>query len=195
MTPPPTTAIQPLLPSNAIPKNGLTQLIAAPNFSLPECLESIRGLRRAGSHKVKKKRSVISILEWIQCFTIYTTVISRKQPERVPDLLGYQSLLIDTYQEYRGDSWIEYDRRFHLSAAANGTKVWACINPTLWNLAFTGNAKTSRCTHCFSLIHTSSDCEWAPDPPTINCSAYSAAYKVKPTLDLLQVEQCSWLHL
>jgi len=93
-------------------------------------------------------------------------VISRKQPERILDLLGYQSLLIDAYQEYKGDSWNGYDRRFHLSAAANATKVWACINPTLWNLAFTGNVKTSRCTHCFSLTHTSSDCKWAPDPST-----------------------------
>jgi len=35
MTLPPTTAIQPLLPTNAIPQNGPTQLMAAPNFSPP----------------------------------------------------------------------------------------------------------------------------------------------------------------
>ena len=113
-----------------------------------------------------KKRSVTSILEWIQCFSIYTSIIAKKQPERVPDLLGYQTLLIDAYLEYRGDTWVGYDRRFRLTAAANATKVWARIDPTLWNLAFTGIAKTSRCTHCFSLNHVSRDCEWAPDPPT-----------------------------
>ena len=93
-----------------------------------------------------KKRSVTSILKWIQCFSIYTSIISKKQPERVPDLLGYQFLIIDAYLEYRGDTWVGYDRKFRLTAAANATKVWARIDPTLWNLAFT---KTSRCTHCF----------------------------------------------
>ena len=113
-----------------------------------------------------KKRSVTSILEWIQCLSIYTSIISKKQPESVPDLLGYQTLLIDAYLEYRGDTWVGYDRRFRLTAAANTTKVWAHIDPTLWNLAFAGIAKTSRCTHCFSLNHASRNCEWAPDPPT-----------------------------
>ena len=35
MTPPPTTAIQPLLPTSVILQNGPTQLMAAPNFTPP----------------------------------------------------------------------------------------------------------------------------------------------------------------
>ena len=56
----------------------------------------------------------------------------------------YQFLLIDVYLEYRGDTWVGYDRRFCLTAAAKASKVWAHIDPTLWNLTFTGIAKTSR---------------------------------------------------
>jgi len=33
MTPPPTTAIQPLLPASVISQNGLTQMMAAPNLT------------------------------------------------------------------------------------------------------------------------------------------------------------------
>ena len=151
-----------------------------------------------------KKRSVTSILEWIQCFSIYTSIISKKQPERVPDLLGYQFLLIDAYLEYRGDTWVGYDRRIHLTAAANASKVWARIDPTLWNLAFTGIAKTSRCTHCFSLNHISSNCEWAPDPPI---AALHAQPVVQPASKQRQRRICfkwnntpgpcpsTWLHL
>ena len=29
------------------------------------------------------------------------------------------------------------------------------------------NAKTTRCTHCFSLTQMSNDCEWASDPPSV----------------------------
>ena len=99
----------------------------------------------------------------IQRFSIYIAIIARKHPDRVPDLLGYQSLIIDSSIQYEGDSWIGYDRRFRLSAAANSTKIWASLDPTLWNLAFAGSARVSRCKHCFSLTHPSIECEWASE--------------------------------
>ena len=88
-----------------------------------------------------KRRAVTNILEWIQCFSIYIAIIALKHPDKVPDLLGYQSLIIDASIQYEGDSWIGYDCRFRLSAAANSTKIWASLDPTLWNLAFAGNAR------------------------------------------------------
>ena len=89
-------------------------------------------------------------------FSIYIAIIAQKHPERVPDLLGYQSLIIDVSIQYDGDSWIGYDSRFHLSAATNSTKIWAC-------LAFAGNTRVSRCIYCFALTHPSSECEWASE--------------------------------
>ena len=103
------------------------------------------------------------ILEWIQCFNIYVAIIAQKHPERVPDLLVYQSLIIDASIQYEGDSRLGYDHRFCLSAAANSTKVRASLDPALWNLAFAGNARVSRCKHCFALKHLSSECEWASE--------------------------------
>ena len=110
-----------------------------------------------------KKRAVANILEWIQCFSIYIAIIAQKSPERIPDLLGYQALIIDASIQYDGDGWMGYDRRFRLSAAANSTKSWASLDTTLWNLAFTGYARVARCKHCFCLTHASSECEWATD--------------------------------
>ena len=110
-------------------------------------------------HVVKPKRRVISdIVEWLQCFGTYIAIISRKQPTRVIDLLGYQGLIIQAYQEYQGDSWLGYDHRFRQQTAAIPTK-WAVVDPTLWNLAFSGRAGVSCCSYCFSLSHCSSDCE------------------------------------
>ena len=34
----------------------------------------------------------------------YIAIISQKQPTKVTDLLGYQGLIIEAYQEYQGDS-------------------------------------------------------------------------------------------
>ena len=99
---------------------------------------------------------VSDIVEWLQYFGIYIAIISRKQPARVIDLLGYQNLIIQAYQEYRGDCWLGYDRGFRQQAAATPTR-WAVVDPTLWNLAFSGQAGTSRCRYCFSLSHYSSD--------------------------------------
>ena len=64
---------------------------------LPDRLGSYRNLTledKGGSPK-SKRRGVTNILEWIQCFSIYIAIIAQKHPERVPDLLGYQSLIID----------------------------------------------------------------------------------------------------
>ena len=80
----------------------------------------------------------------------------QKQPERIRDLMGYQALIIDAYMEYTGDYWMGYDRRFRQITASQPDRSWASIDPTLWHLAFAGQAKkTVRCMHCFSLSHHS----------------------------------------
>ena len=90
-------------------------------------------------------------------------IITSKHPERIQDFLEYQSLILEAHLEYAGDSWLAYDRRFRLMAAANRNTTWATVNTTLWNLAFTGKAKSSRCRYCFSITHSSANCDWALD--------------------------------
>ena len=114
----------------------------------------------------KRSRRALTILEWLQCFSTYVSVLARKHPNRIPDLMGYQSLIIDASLEFKGDSWAGYDRRFRQQAASNPQTSWSLMDSTLWSLAFTGRARTSRCCYCFSLTHRSSDCELSPDPPT-----------------------------
>ena len=133
---------------------------------LPDRLGSFRSLMLEDKGGVPKsgRRAVTNTLEWIQCFSIYIAIIAQKsRREYLHDLLGYQSLIINASIQYEGDSWVGYDRRFRLNAAANSIKVWASLDPTLWNLAFAGNARVSRCKHCFALTHTSSECEWASE--------------------------------
>lgn len=111
-----------------------------------------------------KRRALSGILEWVQSFAIYMAVVCRKQPHRIQDLLSYQTLIIEASLEYQGDGWMGYDRRFRQRAATTPSLAWANTDPTLWNMAFAGQASASRCRHCFSLSHPTDHCDWAPEP-------------------------------
>ena len=113
-----------------------------------------------------KTRSVIAILEWAQYFGIYVAVLSRTQPERVPDLLAQQALIIQAQVECQGHSWLDYDRTFRFRAMSQSDLKWSFVDPTLWSLAFSGKGKVNRCRHCFSLTHTSSEYGWNPASQT-----------------------------
>lgn len=112
------------------------------------------------SAKGKTKKKIIpTILEWVQCFSLYTAIVSRKQPERVPDLLGYQSLIIDAHREFKGDYWMGYDRCFRQRAAATHIDKWADVDLTLWSVTFGNRTAISRCSLCLSTAHDSNSCE------------------------------------
>ena len=40
------------------------------------------------------------------------TVIAFKNPGKLPDLLGYQVLIVEARMEHKGDGWLGYDHRF-----------------------------------------------------------------------------------
>ena len=73
------------------------------------------------------KRQVTTILEWVRCFSLYMAVIALKNPGKLPDLLGYQVLIVEARMEHEGDGWLGYDCRFRQMAAAVPTTVWAKI--------------------------------------------------------------------
>ena len=100
-----------------------------------------------------KRRQVKNILEWLQCYSIYIADVAVKYPQRLPDMLGYQVLIIEARMEYEDDGWLGYDRRFRQRAAAMPDAMWARIQPKLWNIAFTGKARAASCKDCFSLTH------------------------------------------
>ena len=50
----------------------------------------------------KRHHDISNILEWIRCFSAYITVISTKQPHRVPDLLEYLTLITEAHVQYTG---------------------------------------------------------------------------------------------
>ena len=90
-----------------------------------------------------RRKAVTNIFEWVECFAIYVAVLSRSRPQRVPEMLGYLILILEAHMEHGGDGWIGYDRRFCMTAAGNPSINWATIDTTQWQLAFSGEGKSS----------------------------------------------------
>lgn len=149
-----------------VPNKLVARIQAGEFIDMAELLPDRLGVSTTPSRDDKqaakqKHRQVTNILEWIQCFSIYVAVLTQKHPDRIQDLLGYQALIVEACMEYNSEAWLGYDRRFRQNAAATPGTVWAKIDPTLWNKAFTGQARAQRCQYCFSLTHKSDDCDWA----------------------------------
>ena len=108
--------------------------------------EQLGTLSNETPDKGKSRQQVVcNVLEWIQCFGLYTAVVTRKKPEMIPDLIAYQTIIIEAHLEYEGDGWIDYDRHFWQRMVANSSQTWSRIDPTLWNMAFAGRAKLTHC--------------------------------------------------
>ena len=59
--------------------------------SLPDLLQNASLPDDSNKNSKPKSHSIGSIIEWVRCFSCYIAVISRSQPQRVIDLLGYLS--------------------------------------------------------------------------------------------------------
>lgn len=124
----------PPVPGKLITKIESGQFIELAEFR-PDRLGITAASDDDGSKASKSKNNLItSITEWIQCFGIYTAVLSKFQPHRVADLLGYQTLILQAYMEFCGDHWLGYDCTFRLKAATQKDLKWATMDSTLWSL-------------------------------------------------------------
>jgi len=47
------------------------------------------------SRSKSKQRTITCVSEWLQAFAVYVSVVAKKQPQRVPDLMGYQILMLE----------------------------------------------------------------------------------------------------
>ena len=99
----------------------------------------------------------------IQALEVYISVIAKKQLHHVSDVMGYQILILEASNEYRNDCWLGYNQCFWQQAVSQSNSKWSDIDSTLWNMAFTGQARTGWCSYCFRLFLTSTDYELASD--------------------------------
>ena len=91
-----------------------------------------------------KRRPISSIIEWVQCFNVYLSVVCRTCPGRIPDLLAYQMLIIEASMVYEGNAWLGYDRRFRQAAAATPHMQWSKTDTDFVALGFYRHGKADQ---------------------------------------------------
>jgi len=83
------------------------------------------------SRSKSKQRTITCVSEWLQAFAVYVSVVAKKQPQHVPDLMGYRILMLEASNEYQNNRWLAYDRRFRQLATSQLTCMWSNTDSTL----------------------------------------------------------------
>lgn len=111
------------------------------------------------------KRRVHDLATWLEAWTIYARVITQAAPDRAPELLAYQSTIVEANCNYATEAWLLYDRKFRMALSVQPLLFsWAVIDANLWQSSFTSMGRP-RCAKC-SLVHpgSASGCPFRSGP-------------------------------
>ena len=110
------------------------------------------------------RKTIPDLTTWIQCFALYTAILTQEQPERYTDLMAYQSIMAKASQRYRWPSWVIYDQSFRQERAGTLGQSWARVDPSIYSLCFTGQTISTEnwCANFQSIDHTLQTCPARP---------------------------------
>jgi hypothetical protein len=63
------------------------------------------------------RREVPDLISWVQCFGVYAAVVTAKHPDRILQLLAYQTMVVREARRCGGRGWQSYDAMFRQQAA------------------------------------------------------------------------------
>lgn len=111
---------------------------------------------------LQTRKIIPDFATWVQCFSLYAAMLASKFPEKIQELMAYQTTIAKASQKYRWPSWVVYDQNFRQEAAGNPTQSWAKVDPSIYAQCFTGQAISAEnwCTKCQCLEHTSVNCPY-----------------------------------
>ena len=73
---------------------------------------------------------VLDLLSWVQCFGVYTAVVSNSCPQKVQQLHRYLTTIVRDARRCGGKSWLLYDQMFPQQAEV-GTTNWSKLTNSL----------------------------------------------------------------
>ena len=113
---------------------------------------------------LQSRRVIPDLATWLQCYAIFAAVIATKNPDRLPDLMAYMSIIAKASQKFAWPSWVVYDQNFRQEAACTANIQWARVDPSIYTQCFTGMAIGAEgwCRLCQSIEHSSETCPLAP---------------------------------
>lgn len=132
-----------------------------------------------------RRREVPDLLSWIQCFGVYASVVCAKTPERLTQLLAYQTMLVREARRCGGGGWQAYDCMFRQQAASSPGTDWSRINGSLFAVTFLTqqNGKGRSCKFCLESDHGAAECALAPAGSKTEDQGGSAGEQQRPCRD------------
>ena len=85
-------------------------------------------------------------------------------PEKVQQLLVYQTMVVREARRCGGTGWQAYDTMFRQQVANDLKSDWSKLNSPLYAVTFLAhrNRKGKTCLHCLETDHLASECALAP---------------------------------
>ena len=93
------------------------------------------------------RRKIVDMLSWVQAFTNYAATVLRWAPERAAELMGYQALISQAFQNFQNPAVLAYDREFRALISQSAGCRLDELDTTLWAMKFTSQTRSS----CLSL--------------------------------------------
>ena len=82
----------------------------------------------------RRPKQITDFHNWLQCFTIYCSILGSQEPSWIPELMAY--LITRVSQDFTGLTWVWYDSTFRRQTAITGNRKWSQINPSLYSICF-----------------------------------------------------------
>ena len=106
------------------------------------------------------RRKIVDMFSWVQASTNYAATVLRWAPERAAELMGYQALISQAFQNFQNSAVLAYDREFRALISQSAGRRLDEVDTTPWAMKFTGQARSSspRCMihhsrdHCFQRL-------------------------------------------
>ena len=55
----------------------------------------------------------MNVLVCVRCFSAMEGALSTRYPDKVPEFMSYQALIVKSSQDYEGLGWVLYNWPFH----------------------------------------------------------------------------------
>ena len=115
----------------------------------------------------KHRREIPALLSWVQCFGTYMAVLTSTFPQRMKELLAYQTLIVREACRCGGRGWLAYDS-FRQQVVGDESADWSRLNQSLCAVTFMAQASRDHgrsCGVCLESDHSEEQCALY-SPPT-----------------------------
>ena len=112
------------------------------------------------------RREIPDLLSWIQCFGVYACIVANSHPDKLQQLLAYQTMLVREARRCGGTGWqaYAYDTMFRQQVANDPAADWSKLNSSIYSVTFLAyqNGRGKTCLHCLETDPSGSDYALAP---------------------------------